>query len=131
MFLSSNNSLKIIAPLSFDNVVCDYQYRLKNITKGSLRISLYLGIGTDLSLSGNGNNNKDKGGKDDKNNKNGGQFATALRVPLGVEVRYSNYPLDLFAEIAPSLQIFNGSDVEVDPANIDWKKIGFGARYYF
>ena len=143
VLLSTKNSIKLIAPLSFTNVVCDYQYRLKNISKGSLKISLYMGIGTDLNLSGQGDAVSDKGkpGKDDdkddgkkpgKDEKSAdGQFAAAIRIPVGVEVRWSSFPVDFYAELAPSLRIFDGKDVGFDPGNIDWKAVGFGARYYF
>lgn len=117
--LSASNSLKIIAPMSFENIICDYQYNVKSITKGSFHIQLYLGIGTDVTLSGN------------KKDKAGGEFAASLRVPLGVAIRVNRFSADVFAELALSLQIYDGQDFNVDTGNIDRGKVGFGVRYYF
>lgn len=129
--LSTNNSIKLVAPLSFDQVIFDYQFQVKRYTKGRFRFSIYLGIGTDVTFSQDGKNNSSifPWGNNNKNTK--GDILAALRVPVGVAASMSSYPFDLFIELAPRLEIYNGSDIEVDGSKLDWKRIGIGARYYF
>ena len=38
--LSTKNTLKLIAPLSLNNVVADYQYQLKAFSKGKFRFNV-------------------------------------------------------------------------------------------
>ncbi len=46
-----------------------------------------------------------------------------LRIPLGITYLFAGAPLDIFAELAPVIELFPSTDFDVDG--------GVGIRYYF
>ena len=55
--------------------------------------------------------------------KNDGKTFATIRVPLGLSMQFTEYPIEVFFEIAPGLQIAPSTDVDVSG--------GIGVRFYF
>jgi hypothetical protein len=83
----------------------DYFFHNFNVIKTSERFPIYYGPGVNLNLWNHGN----------------AQFG--LRGVLGIAWMPRSAPLDLFLELAPVLEIFPGTWVDVNA--------GLGARFYF
>lgn len=94
--------------LSFDYLI--HNFDIIKVEKGEL--GLYFGPGVFLSMYYMTYYGYTSGG-----------FGAGLRVPLGACYQFENYPIDIFVEVAPSLN--------VSPAVIFGFGGGVGARYYF
>jgi len=79
------------------------------------QLSVYYGIGGRIKLKG-GNDGNGKGNKDE-------DTRIGVRVPLGLSYTFKENPVELFAEVAPILDIVPETKFGVG--------IGVGARYYF
>ena len=132
LMVSPGNALKIVAPTSFENIVLDYQYIYWDVLgkqfANRVRFGVYFGVGWDLSLMGN--NKDDKGGKDeDKAGRE--KLSLIMRIPVGFSIRLVKFPVELFLELAPMLEIYNGSDFDVKASNLELGSVGVGLRYHF
>ena len=58
-----------------------------------------------------------------KKGKNDGKTFAIIRVPVGVAMQFVNYPIEVFFEIAPGIQIAPSTDIDVSG--------GIGVRFYF
>jgi len=77
------------------------------------RMPLYVGLGLRMKLKDSNN----PGGRNEHDNLFG------VRVPLGVNYLFADAPVDLFAELAPILDVAPDSNFDINAA--------FGARFYF
>lgn len=72
-------------------------------------IPFYAGFGGKLAL--------DRGGRND------GKTLFGLRVPVGVAMDFVKYPIEIFLEVAPGVELIPATDPDVTG--------GLGARFYF
>lgn len=76
-------------------------------------LPFYYGIGARINIYGD---NRRRFDNDD-------DVRLGLRVPLGLTYLFAGAPLDIFVEIAPVVELFPATDVDLDG--------GVGIRYYF
>jgi len=80
-----------------------YNYKLLNLELENGTMPLYYGIGLNAHLSKNS--------------------ALGIRVPLGINYIFSNAPLDMFFELAPTINVL--------PSTQFYLNGGIGIRYFF
>lgn len=73
------------------------------------RLPFYAGVGAKVGL--------DKGGRN-KNRTVGG-----IRIPVGVAMQFVKYPIEVFFEVAPGMEVAPSTDFDITG--------GLGARFYF
>jgi hypothetical protein len=89
------------------------------VTSGPVRLSPYLGPGGFLNV-GRGNNSGSGGSGSGGGSKGAG---LGVRVPFGLSLDFSSFPLQLFIELAPQLEVVPDPDFGLGGA--------LGFRYYF
>jgi hypothetical protein len=73
-------------------------------------IPFYVGVGAKLTI------NKERTNKPDKT-------SGAIRVPIGLAAQWTDYPIEVFLELAPGIEIAPETEFDVTG--------GIGARFYF
>ncbi len=117
--LNQVNALDFAAAWSFQHDVIhlhsDYLFHdfdIVPVRKGNFGI--YFGIGGRVTIHDDDNDN-------DKNDNDDVYFG--IRVPVGIDYYFANFPIEIFLEIVPALNLFPGTDFDLDG--------GIGIRYYF
>lgn len=112
-----NNAIDGAAGWSSDgfNIHADYLFHDSSLTKG--KAPIHFGIGGRLRFD---DKNKDQGHGGDKHD---GDTHLGLRIPIGINYLFAKHPFDIFAEIAPVLDIVPETDFSIDA--------GVGVRFYF
>lgn len=112
-----SSRLRAFVPLTMKNIIVDYRLFDKGLGNfGGMGLKAYFGLGTQVSLDG-----KDKKAKDDDFL---GGFGMAIRLAIGVETRLSRFPVTIYMEMNPDVDIENVGDIK-------WKKFYFGFIYRF
>lgn len=108
-----NNAIDAAAGWSSDgfNLHMDYLFHDSSLTKG--KTPIHFGIGGRIRFED----------KDDENDNHDGDTRLGIRIPLGINYLFAKHPFDVFAEIAPVLDIVPETDFSLDA--------GVGVRYYF
>jgi hypothetical protein len=101
---SGNNSFQLHADYLWHN------YDLIDATEAPGKLPVYYGVGARLRFKDDDRHHDD-------------DIALGIRVPLGVTCLFAKAPFDVFAEIAPILDLTPDADLELSAA--------IGARYYF
>lgn len=96
------SSLTLIGDVTYD--ILDIP-----VNASSFTLPFYAGAGGKIGF--------DKGGNGD------GKTIAAIRVPVGVAMQFVNYPVEVFFEVAPGIQIIPDSEFDLTG--------GIGARFYF
>jgi hypothetical protein len=125
-WLSPDRALDLAAAWSFsDNEAfqlhTDYLFHYDKLldqikVPGSLPV--YLGIGGRVKWQDSANDGKGKGSAEED-----GDTRVGIRIPLGVTYLFPKAPFDLFAELAPILDVAPESEMDVS--------VALGARFYF
>lgn len=112
-----NNAIDAAAGWSSDafNIHVDYLFHNSSLTKSN--VPIHFGIGGRLKFE---DKNDDHGHHDDEND---GDTRFGLRIPLGINYLFAKHPFDIFAEIAPVLDLVPETDFSLDA--------GVGVRFYF
>jgi hypothetical protein len=86
-------------------------HRFDLLTPNQGSVALYAGIGARVAL------------RDDEGKNQDHDDTFGLRVPLGIAYFTERMPLEIFAELAPVMELIPDTDLDVD--------LGIGLRYYF
>lgn len=113
-----NNAIDAAAGWSSDafNIHVDYLFHNSSLTNKS-NVPIHFGVGGRLRFEDKDDNH---GHHDDDND---GDTRLGLRIPLGINYLFAKHPFDIFAEIAPVLDIVPETDFSLDA--------GVGVRFYF
>lgn len=111
-----NNAIDAAAGWSSDafNIHADYLFHNSSLTKSN--VPIHFGIGGRLRFD-------DKDNDRNNHDENDGETRLGLRIPLGINYLFAKYPFDIFAEIAPVLDLVPETDFSLDA--------GVGVRFYF
>lgn len=112
-----NNAIDGAAGWSSDgfNIHADYLFHDSSLTKG--KAPIHFGIGGRIRFDDKDNDN----GQD--HDKHDGDTRLGLRIPIGINYLFAKHPFDIFAEIAPVLDLVPETDFSLDA--------GVGVRFYF
>lgn len=112
-----NNAVDAAAGWSSDafHVHADYLFHDSSLTKGN--VPIHFGIGGRLKFEDEDHN------KGHHNDDDDGDTRLGLRIPLGINYIFAKHPFDIFAEIAPVLDLVPETDFSLDA--------GVGVRFYF
>lgn len=80
------------------------------------KLPLYIGIGGRIKL-------KDHDHHNDRHNDHHDETTFGVRVPLGITYLFADVPVDIFAEIVPTIDFAPDTDFDLG--------VAVGARYYF
>ena len=119
-----SSRFKFIVPITLKNVFLDFRVLNKGV---GMSVNAYLGVGANVGLDSiMGGAAKAKPGDDGGGGVGGvlGGINAKLRFTLGAEYRFNSYPISIFAEMAPDVNVLDGG-------GIAWKKFGFGLAYQF
>ena len=97
----------------------DYVWTITELTgaaEPNLVFPIYVGLGGRVRIDGD----DDENDKKDRDNWNGSYFG--LRVPVGIAFTPRNTAIDVYFEIAPSINLLPDTDVDLDG--------GLGVRFY-
>jgi hypothetical protein len=114
-YLTERLALDAIVAWSFIEssftLIGDVTYDILDIpvNASSFTLPFYAGAGGKVGF--------DKGGNGD------GETIAAIRVPVGVAMQFVNYPIEVFLEVAPGVQIIQETEFDLTG--------GIGARFYF
>lgn len=92
-------------------LIGDVIYEFAEIPVETRKITLpfYAGAGAKIGV--------DQGGK------NNNRTVAGLRIPVGIAVQFVQYPIEIFLEVAPGMEVAPSTAVDVTG--------GLGGRYYF
>lgn len=92
-------------------IIGDLTYDFLDIPINSSKFSLpfYAGAGMKIGF--------------DQKGKNDGETLVGVRVPVGVALQWTNYPIEVFFEVAPGIELSPESEFDVTG--------GIGVRFYF
>jgi hypothetical protein len=97
----------------------DYLWHKKNaFQEKTAAMHVHYGIGGRFILIDRDDNNDKKGNDDDDED-----AIIGVRVPLGLDFTFANFPIEFFAELALTLDIVPDTDADLG--------IAIGGRYFF
>jgi hypothetical protein len=113
-----NNAVDAAAGWSSDafHLHVDYLFHNSSLTRSN--VPIHFGIGGRLKFQ---DEDKDKRHHDDDDDEGGNRLG--LRIPLGINYLFARHPFDIFAEVAPVLDLVPETDLSLDA--------GVGVRFYF
>jgi hypothetical protein len=76
---------------------------------GSVTFPVYIGVGGKVGIRGKKDNER--------------KTIVGIRVPLGVGAQWTSIPLEVYAEVAPGIEVVPGTEFDLTG--------GVGVRYYF
>lgn len=118
IFLTKKNALEFAVAWSLNDdndlhIQGDYlwhNYRLIKLDSSD-EMPLFFGVGLRAIM------------RDDRDDRNDRDDVVGIRFPVGLAYMFANYPFDIFAQIAPILDVAPDSDFDLEGA--------IGARFWF
>lgn len=113
-WLSPSQAFDVAAAWSFDRYE-SFQFQIDYVLHSNRlfqqsRLPVYYGVGSRFKVK-------------DEHDHHGHDDHVGVRFPLGVTYLFQRHPLDLFFEVAPTLDVMPDTDVTVNG--------GMGMRFYF
>lgn len=126
--VSRANSFDAAVGLGFGNtfhVHANWLYEMPALLREEgVTLSWFAGLGGRFSVHDRDDRGRGNDDDDDDDDEDDDDVDLGPRVPVGLELRFSNVPqLELFAEIAPGLEVADDTGLFLDG--------GIGARWFF